>query len=247
MRGTSHLSLAALLAASTLLPEGCGPDRSPPDPAAAASAASPRAIPEFPGADAFVPEIDNPYLGFEREKVFRYESETEEGLEQIVVEVTPGSKTILGVATTVVHDEVFLDGELVEDTFDWFAQDEDGNVWYFGEDSRTLEGGEVISTEGSWEAGVEGASPGIVMLAAPRIGLQYAQELAPGVAEDMARVLSLSRTVEVPLGTFDGCLQTQEWTPLERGPRESKYYAPGTGLVLETSPGGGRVELVAIE
>ncbi len=244
MRGTSHLALAALLAAG-LLP-GCGPERAPPD-AAASSASSPRTTPQFPGADAFVKEIDNPYLGYARGKVFRYEAETEEGLEQIVVEVTRASKTIVGVETTVVHDQEFLDGELVEDTFDWFAQDEDGNVWYFGEDSRTLEDGEVISTEGSWEAGVEGASPGIVMLAQPRIGLQYAQELAPGVAEDMAKVLSLSRTVEVPLGTFDGCLETQEWTTLERGPRESKYYAPGTGLVLETSPGGGRVELVAIE
>lgn len=242
----SHPLLATLVSAIALLP-GCGSDRSPPGATAAERAASSRDLPEFPGADGFVLEIDNPYLGFAPGKVFRYEAETDEGLEEIVVEVTPQTKTILGVETTVVRDQVYLEGELVEDTFDWFAQDEDGNVWYFGEDSRTLEGGEVISTEGSWEAGVEGASPGIVMLAAPRIGLQYAQELAPGVAEDMARVLSLSRTVEVPLGTFDGCLQTQEWTPLERGPRESKYYAPGTGLVLETSPGGGRVELVAIE
>lgn len=244
MRGTSHL-VVTIASAIALLP-GCGSDRAPAG-QAAESAASAKDLPQYPGADGFVLGIDNPYLAFEPGKVFRYEAETDEGLEEIRVEVTTQTRAIQGVETTVVHDQVSLDGALVEDTLDWYAQDEDGNVWYFGEDSKTLQGGEVVSTEGSWEAGVDGALPGIVMLAAPRIGLKYAQELAPGVAEDMAKVLSLSDTVEVPLGTFEGCLQTMEWTPLERGPRESKYYAPGIGLVLESSPGGGRVELVAIE
>jgi hypothetical protein len=124
-----------------------------------------------------------------------------------------------------------------------------GNVWYFGEDSKQIENGVVVGTEGSWEAGVDGAKPGIIMLAEPKVGTKYQQEFAPGVAEDMAKVLSLSETVEVPYGRFEGCLKTAEWTPLEPGAREFKYYAPGTGQVLEVqSRGGGvRVELIAIE
>ncbi|MBI4563400.1 MAG: hypothetical protein HY716_01730 [Planctomycetes bacterium] len=132
--------------------------------------------------------------------------------------------------------------------FDWFAQDKDGNVWYFGEDSKEIEDGVVVSTEGSWEAGVGGAQPGILMLADPKVGISYQQEFAEGVAEDMARVKSLSESVTVPVGTFEGCIETMEWTPLEPGARESKFYAPGVGLVLEVSlrGGGARIELVEI-
>lgn len=216
----------------------------------APSVSTAKSLPEFPSdPGGFVAEIDNPYLGFERGRTFRYEGETDEGLETIVVEVTNDTKTILGVATTVVHDRAYLDGELIEDTFDWFAQDIDGNVWYFGEDSKEIEGGVVVSTEGSWEAGVDGAIPGVLMLAEPVVGVSYQQEFAEDVAEDMARVLSLKKSVEVPYGAFDECLMTAEWTHLDPGAREFKYYAPGTGLVLELSPSGGRtrVELVSIE
>jgi len=203
------------------------------------------AVPSFPGADAFVEGIDNPYLAFEPGKVFRYESETDEGLETIVVEVTNLQKTVMDVDVTVVHDQEFLDGVLVEDTFDWFAQDEDGNVWYFGEDSKSFgENGEV-STEGSWEAGVNG-SPGIIMLAEPTRGTKYAQEDAPDIAEDMAQVKKVDVSVDVEYGFFDGCLQIAEWNPLESGSREYKYYKAGVGLVLETE-GRQRVELVNIE
>jgi hypothetical protein len=207
-------------------------------------------VPDFPADPGdFVAEIDNPYLGFEQGRTFRYEGDTEDGLETIVVEVTNDTKLILGVATTVVRDRAYLDGELVEDTFDWYAQDIDGNVWYFGEDSREIDHGVVVSTEGSWEAGVDGATPGVLMLAEPVVGTKYKQEFAEGVAEDMALVLSLSKTAEVPYGTFDGCLMTAEWTPLAPGAREFKYYAPGVGLVLELQPRGGRirVELVSVE
>jgi len=207
-------------------------------------------VPDFPpDPGAFVAEIDNPYLGFERGRVLRYEGDTEDGLETIVVEVTGDTKMILGVATTVVHDRVYLDGELIEDTMDWYAQDTDGNVWYFGEDSKEIDHGVVVSTEGSWEAGVDGATPGVVMLAEPIVGTKYQQEFAEDIAEDMAKVLSLSKTAEVPYGTFEGCLMTSEWTPLTPGAHEFKYYAPGVGLVLELQPRGGRirVELVSIE
>ena len=204
-------------------------------------------IPSFPSdPSAFVAEITNPYLSFERGKRFQYEGETADGLETIIVEVTNDNKMILGIATTVVHDQVFLDGDLIEDTFDWYAQDGNGNVWYFGEDSKEIEDGIVVSTEGSWEAGVNGARPGLIMLANPQNGIKYQQEFAEDVAEDMAKVLNINKTIEIGLGIFEGCLETMEFTPLEPGHREHKYYFPGTGLMLEESPRGGRIELISV-
>ncbi len=222
---------------------GCGDDPSGPSTGTPASFAK-GDIPSFPGADAFVTGITNPYLMFEPGKIFRYESETDEGLEVTIDEVTDLQKTVMGVAVTVVHDQVFLNDELIEDTYDWYAQDEDGNVWYFGEDTKTLEDGQVVSTHGSWEAGISG-EPGIVMLAEPFVGAQYHQEDAPGIAEDMGRVKKLDVDVEIEFGTFDGAVQITEWTPLEPGVREYKYYVPGVGLVLETGKKE-RLELVEI-
>lgn len=212
-----------------------------------ASSADASEIPSFPSdPSAFVSEITNPHLSFERGKIFQYEGETEDGIETIIVEVTSRNKRILGIATTVVHDQAFLDGDLIEDTFDWFAQDRDGNVWYFGEDSKEIEDGIVVSTEGSWEAGVNGARPGLIMLANPQNGMKYQQEFAEDVAEDMAQVVNIDKTIEIGLGTFEGCLETMEFTPLEPGHREHKYYYPGTGLILEVSPRGGQLELVSV-
>ncbi len=222
------------------------------DPATQLAASAQKFGPAFDPSD-FVAGIDHPFLGFTPGKTFSYAGETEEGLETIEVVVTSDTKEILGVTTTVVHDRAYLAGELVEDTFDWYAQDKDGNVWYFGEDSKTYEGGlggVVVSTEGSWEAGVNGALPGILMPAVDnlKIGETYQQEFAADVAEDMAKVLSLKKSVSVPYGEFEDCLQTMEWTPLTRGAREFKYYAYGVGLVLEVEPRGGRgrVELIDV-
>jgi hypothetical protein len=205
------------------------------------------ANPPFDAA-AFVTGIDNPYLPLLPGTAFHYRSETPDGVETNDVLVTRDSKQILGVAVTVVHDQVFLDGELVEDTFDWFAQDAEGNVWYFGEDSKEIEDGQVVSTEGSWEAGVGENEPGIIMLAHPKVGLAYHQELAPDVAEDMARVLSLKASPSVPYGSFDNCLGTMEYSLIEHGDREHKSYCPGVGLVLEDQPKGGHIrnELVSV-
>ena len=141
-----------------------------------------------------------------------------------------------------------VDGELAEETFDWYAQDNDGNVWYFGEDSKEYEEGEVVSTEGSWEAGVDGAKPGIIMKANPQIGDSYRQEHYPGEAEDLGEVIRLNESASVPRGSYDGVLVIQEWSPLEPDVIEHVYYAPGIGVILEEVVEGGarRVELAKI-
>jgi hypothetical protein len=168
--------------------------------------------------------------------------------ERIVVTVTNDTKLILGVTTTVVHDVVSAGGQITEDTYDWYAQDTAGNVWYFGEDAKQYEGGQLVGTEGSWEAGVDGAEPGIVMHATqPAIGSEYRQEYYACVAEDMAEVISLNESVTVPYGSFDNCLQTHEFSPLEPDANEDKYYAPGVGLVLVVDLNTGlRTELIEV-
>ena len=199
-------------------------------------------------------EIDNQYFPLVPGTIFIYEGEDDEGvIEKIIVEVTGQTKLVMGVACVVVRDTVseVEDGEeeVVEDTYDWFAQDNDGNVWYFGEDSWEYEDGEVASNEGSWEAGVDGALPGIIMHADPQVGVPYQQEYYEGEAEDMAEVISLNETVTVPFGTFENCLQTKEWTPLEPGIVEHKFYAPGIGFIKEIKVEGeeGYAELTDIE
>ncbi|MCY1721632.1 hypothetical protein OU798_14855 [Prolixibacteraceae bacterium Z1-6] len=206
-------------------------------------------LPEFPGAGEFVVGFTNKFLAFETGKVFTYEGETEDGMETIVVEVTDETKEIMGVTTTVVRDIAYLDGEMVEKTDDWYAEDSEGNVWYFGEYSEEWEDGELVGIEGSWEAGVDGALPGMLMPANPKMGMKYQQEYYEGEAEDMAMVINLNKTVEIEMGTFEGCLETMEWTPLEPGEREHKFYNPTVGLVMELKPKGGRtmIELVSID
>jgi len=193
----------------------------------------------------FIGGVQNPYFPLVPGTIYTYRQETPDGVEINTVEVTHDTKTILGVTVTVVHDQVFLDGALKEDTFDWEANDKDGNVWYFGEDTKEL--GPPVSTAGSWEAGKNGAQAGIIMLAHPMIGDTYYQENAPGVVADQARVKSLDETVTVPYGTFTECVKTQEWTPIEPGDRAFKLYAPGIGPILEVpNHGGGPVELTGL-
>jgi len=162
------------------------------------------------------------------------------------VTVLDETKVVMGVETRVVHDVVTEDGELVEDTHDWYAQDAEGNVWYFGEKTKEFENGKVATTAGSWEAGVDGAQPGILVPAAPKVGATYRQEYYEGEAEDAAAVLSLDEKAEVPFGAFDGVLMTKDFTPLQPEILEHKFYARGVGLVLALaiSGGSGREELV---
>jgi hypothetical protein len=129
-----------------------------------------------------------------------------------------------------------------EKTFDWYAQDKHGNVWYLGEDSSDFVNGKWVRSEGSWEAGVKGAKAGIVMKANPRVGNVYRQEYYAGHAEDMAKVLSRNKSVAVTYGSFEHALETSEWTPLERGVLEHKYYVKGVGNVRTIMVKGGSEE-----
>jgi len=195
----------------------------------------------------FLTVVDNPLFPLVPGTTFVYEGPTEGGTEHIEFVVTRETKEIMGVTCVQVRDTVTVDGELVEDTLDWFAQDVDGNVWYFGENSKDYEDGLIVSLDGSWTAGIDGAKPGIIMKAAPRVGELYRQEFAIGEAEDVARVLSLSQSVTVPYGAYSNCLQTQDFAPLDPDAIEHKFYAPGVGQVLTVHVDTGtRVELVNI-
>jgi len=189
--------------------------------------------------------VDNEYFPLTPGTTMTYEGKGE----RIVVEVTYETREVMGITCVVVRDRVWEGEELIEDTFDWYAQDNDGNVWYMGEDSKELEKGEVVSTEGSWEGGVDGAFPGIIMLAKPLDGLWYRTEYYEGEAEDLAQILSLNETVTVPYGTFTNCLKVLDFNALEPGVEEHKYYAPGIGVVKEVEVKGGSdfAELVDIQ
>jgi len=175
--------------------------------------------------------IDNPFLPLTPGTTYVYEGDTEDGFEHIEVAVTTNTKTILGVVCVEVRDQAFLDGELVEDTLDWFAQDDDGNVWYFGEDTKEYTNGVVSSIAGSWEAGVDGALPGIIMQARPVQGDAYRQEYRPTVAEDVALIKQLGTSAEVPAGRYSDVLVTNDRDLLDLNKDEDKYFAPGVGLV----------------
>jgi hypothetical protein len=168
------------------------------------------------------------------------------GDETIEVTVTDETVEILDVTCFVVNDVVSENGEVIEDTDDWYAQDEDGNVWYMGEIARNFEDGLLVDIEGSWKAGEDGGKAGVIMKASPEVGDVYRQELLLGDAEDMGEVLSITGTETVPAASCDNdCVVTRDFTPIEPGVEENKYYALGIGPILELDlEGGERVELV---
>jgi hypothetical protein len=211
----------------------------------ASGAGRPQAHTATPNPARFSTTIDNPYLPFVPGTRMIYRERSEDGRGRDVVRVTHRTKVVDGVTTVVVRDRAYLRGELVEDTRDFYAQDHQGNVWYFGENTKEYENGKVVSTEGSWQAGVDAAHAGIVMEAHPKVGDTYSQEDAPGVAEDMATVLSLDASRTVPYGSFDNLLKTRDFSPLEPSVVERKFYALGVGSVLEKTVKGPR-ERVAL-
>ena len=189
----------------------------------------------------FSPHVDNPWYPLRPGTVFHYRGVEGRTATRDVVAVTRRTRLILGVDCVVVRDRVYKGGRLAEDTSDWFAQDGDGTVWYFGEATRELDRhGRTISREGSWEAGVRGARPGVIMPAQPRVGASYAQEHFEGHAEDHFKILSLHKSVTVPYGHFHRrAMLTREWTPLEPGVIDHKLYVRGIGQVEERTVKGG--------
>ena len=192
--------------------------------------------------------IDNPFFPLVPGTTFTYEGVKDEAPLEDVMTVTNDTRTIMGVPVRVVHDTNYSDGVLAEDTFDWYAQDDAGNIWYFGEDTSEFdENGNVTTTEGSWEAGQGPNLPGLFMLASPRSGSTYRQEYAPDVAVDMATLLSRHQHITVPLATYRNVLETKEFSCLETG-IDHKFYAPGVGLVAELAVANGRefIKLVSV-
>jgi len=230
--GLRRWGAPALLAAVVLGTAGA--------PAAASTSATPA-----PGR--LSPRIDNPFLPFlpGTRMVYRSTDAGETGRE--VVRATHRTKVIDGVRVRVVRDRAYVAGRLVEDTRDFYAQDRRGNVWYFGENTKTLRNGSVTSTKGSWTAGRNGASAGIVMEARPQVGDTYSQEDAPGVGEDRAKVLSLDAAATVPYGTFTGLLKTKDFSPLEPAVVEHKFFLRGVGSILEKEVRGGNERLALVK
>jgi len=196
----------------------------------------------------FTTKVDNPYWPMKPGSRWVYRETDSEGARQrVVVTVTRRTKLIAnGVTARVVHDVVTEDGKPVEVTDDWYAQDRAGNIWYLGEDTTEYENGKPVSKKGSFEAGLDGAEPGVIMPAHPRVGMRYRQEYYKGHAEDRARIFSRRERAEVPLGFFRQTLMTREENPLEPRVLEYKFYARGVGPVLAVSVSGGsdREELV---
>ena len=201
----------------------------------------------------FTTKIDNPYLPMAVGTRWEYrETDTAGGRAKVVVRVTDETKKIAnGITARVVRDTVTEKGVPVEVTDDWFAQDQDGNVWYLGEYVTNYEDGKVADHAGSFEAGVDGAQAGIAMPAKPEPGLAYRQEYLKGEAEDKGAVVTVGEEqVEVPFGFYDkGVLMTRDLVPTEPRAQELKFYARGIGPVLSihTDGDGGRAELVAFK
>jgi hypothetical protein len=196
----------------------------------------------------FVGTIDNPFYPLPPGTNFIFVGKINGVVvESNVVAVTHNTKVIQGVTCVEVHDTVFRGGVLAEDTLDWYAQDKDGNVWYFGENTHELDGNEITSIDGSFKGGVNGAKPGIIMEVHPAVGDFYRQEFDLDNAEDVAEVLSLTQSLTVAVGPFTNCLQTKETSPLEPDALENKYYARGVGNVLVIDlVTGERLELVQV-
>jgi len=220
--------------------------RATPTASAAPSSATPLPLPQGSEPVDLDPALfagvamDHPFWPMAVGSRWVYAETDSEGNEQRVeVTVLDETKEMVGIQAQVVHDIVTLDGETVEDTIDWYAQDSFGNLWYLGEDTKEYEDGKVVSTEGSWEAGVDGAQAGIILPADPQVGMAYRQEYYAGQAEDAAEILSLDEQVEVPAGTYDGCLKTRDYTPLDPDIEEQKWYARGVGPVQVVQTRGG--------
>jgi hypothetical protein len=253
-----YIRIAAIVSVVSLLIAACGTNSTegtqPGSSGSSTSVSSETGLPQgdqpvdLDPAD-FTTEIDNPYWPMTPGSQWTYREVDEEGNElQVVVTATTETKVIAnGITARVVRDTVTQDGEVIEDTFDWYAQSADGTIWYLGEDTAEFENGEISSTGGSFEAGVDGALPGIIMPGDPTDGMKYRQEYYEGEAEDNGEILSTEEQADVPAGHFDGAILTKDTITNQPEVLEYKLYAPGVGpvLVLGISGGGGREELLS--
>jgi hypothetical protein len=196
----------------------------------------------------FVEGVDNPFFPLVPGTTMVYEGKSEDETEKIVFHVLNETRVVSGITCIVVRDTVYKGDEMIEDTSDWYAQDKEGNVWYMGEDTAEYEDGKIINHDGAWESGVNGAVPGIIMQANPRVGMYYRQEYLKGEAEDFGAIISLDESVTVPFGTYTGCLRTWDFVPSSPDVIENKWFAPGVGFVKEEKVKGGKevVELVDV-
>jgi hypothetical protein len=244
--GIAGLLVPALLA-------GCGSD----DGGTESDPAASETPPEFPQSDEpfkldpadLGPDITNPWFPLGPGTRWTYREVDEDGeVLEVVVTATPETRMIAnGVEARVVRDTVTSDGEIVEDTFDWYAQDALGTVWYLGEDTAEFEDGRISSHEGSFEAGVDDALAGVIMPADPTVGQKYRQEYYAGVAEDNGEVLALDGTAKVPAGSYDDLVQTADTDGLEPDVLEHKFYAHDVGVVLTVDvESGAREELLSV-
>lgn len=253
----SRLAVALLCCLVALA--GCGAEdpttRSTDEPGTATTSDAPGA--DLPQSDEpvdldpadFTADVTNPWFPLKPRTRWIYRETTEDGeVVQVVVTATSVTREIANEVTArVVRDTVTLDGETIEDTLDWYAQDEDGTVWYLGEDTAEFENGKITTRAGSFEAGVDGALAGVIMPASPEVGMAYRQEYYEGEAEDNGEVLALGEQASVPAGEYDDLVKTADTTPLEPDVLEHKYYARGVGLVLTIDKeAGGREELLSV-
>jgi hypothetical protein len=197
----------------------------------------------------FTTEIDNRWWPMKPGSrwVFR-ETDAEGSVAKVVVTVLDKTKTIAnGVEARIIHDQVTEDGQIKEDTYDWYAQDSNGNIWYLGEDTTEYENGKPKTKEGSWEAGVDDALAGIIMPADPQVGMTYREEYYKDHAEDGAEIIGTDALANVPYGRFDQCVQTRNFSGIEPDVIEEKLYAEGVGVVLEITVSGGsdRAEILS--
>jgi hypothetical protein len=219
-----------MLALAAALVSACGGSHKSATTSASAVAAGSR----------FAARVDNAWFPLESGVRYVYRGVKDGKRSRDVVEVTHETKTIRGAPCVAVHDRLYLHGRLAERTTDWYTQDARGNVWYFGEDTAELDAqGRVTSREGSWQAGRDGAEPGIFMPAQPRVGVSHRQEFYKGHAEDQFEILRTRTRVATPFVMSDRAVLTKETTPLEPGVVDHKYYVRGIGTVLEQTVKGG--------
>jgi hypothetical protein len=219
----------AVTVAASACSDSLGPDSTPPVPTSLQATVTNQFFPLTPG------------------KTYVFNTQTSAGVEVDSVTVLAATKTVNGFAAREVHDHVHLNGSLTEDTYDWFAQDSAGNVWYLGEDTKEYENGVVVSTEGTWQWGVHGALPGIIMWGdtTGMVDKLYRRDSTKETRRTWAgRRPKPDRTV--PFGTFTGCIKTEEWSTLESGPHDHKFYCPQIGTALESGGDGTQTKLVSV-